>query len=106
MDIQATSLTVKWEPPVDSGRSPITAYRVVILQGDVEIKNDNVTNPAARSLPVRNLNMSTQYTVMVFAKNYVFEGNAIKKTFRTKFIGETLQYLLRFWNFNVTKNGC
>ena len=86
-DIQTTSLTVKWNPPVDSGSSPITAYRVVLLQSNDEIKNDNVTNPATRSWPVVNLNMSTNYTVKVFARNYVFEGIAIEKTFKTKFEG-------------------
>ena len=77
-------MTVKWDPPADNGGSPITAYRVVILQSDVEIRNKNVTKPATKSLLIKNLN---NYTVKVFARNYVFEGNAIEKTFQTRFKG-------------------
>ena len=44
-DIQATSLTVKWTAPVDDGRCPITAYRMVILKGGTEIKSVNITDP-------------------------------------------------------------
>ena len=60
---------------------------MVILQGLAEIKND-ITSPALRSWPVGGLDINTNYTVKVFARNYVFEGNAIKKIFQTKFEGE------------------
>ena len=86
-DIQATFMTVKWNPPADNGGSSITAYRVVILQSNIEIRNKNVTNPATRSLLIEKLNKSTNYTVKVFARNYVFEGDAIEKTFQTRFKG-------------------
>ena len=86
-DIQATSLTVKWTEPTDIGGSPITAYRVVVLQGVAEIKNSNITDPALKSWPVGELKINTNYTVKVFARNFVFEGNAVEKIFQTKFEG-------------------
>ena len=88
IDIQATSLTVKWTAPVDDGGSPITAYRVIILKNGTEIKNENVTDPGITSLSFGDLERDTEYNVKVFARNAVFEGAAAKKTFRTKTNGE------------------
>ncbi|KAL9964788.1 hypothetical protein ACROYT_G028473 [Oculina patagonica] len=86
-DIQATSLTVKWTAPADDGGSPITAYRVVILKGDTEIKNKNVTYPGTTSLSVGSLERDTEYSVKVFARNDVFESTAAQRTIRTKIEG-------------------
>ncbi|KAL9966766.1 hypothetical protein ACROYT_G024885 [Oculina patagonica] len=86
-DIQATSLTVKWTAPADDGGSPITAYRVVILKGATEIKNENVTDPGTTSLSVGGLERDTEYTVKVFTRNAVFEGPAGEKALKTKYEG-------------------
>ncbi|XP_078379856.1 uncharacterized protein LOC144662795 [Oculina patagonica] len=86
-DIQATSLTVKWTAPADDGGSPITAYRVVILKGDTEIKNENVTDPSTTSLSVGGLGRDTEYSVKVFARNAVFKSTAAQRTIRTKIEG-------------------
>ncbi|XP_078379871.1 uncharacterized protein LOC144662805 isoform X2 [Oculina patagonica] len=86
-DIQATSMTVKWTAPADDGGSPITAYRVVILKGGTEIKNENVTDPGTTSLSVGGLERDTEYSVKVFARNAVFEGAATQKTIMTKIKG-------------------
>ncbi|KAL9964779.1 hypothetical protein ACROYT_G028464 [Oculina patagonica] len=86
-DIQATSLTVKWTAPADDGGSPITAYRVVILKGGTEIRNENVTDPVKTSLSVGGLDRDTEYTVKVFARNAVFESAAAQRTIRTKIEG-------------------
>ncbi|XP_078381393.1 neural cell adhesion molecule 1-like [Oculina patagonica] len=86
-DIQATSLTVKWTAPADDGGCPITAYRVVILKGGTEIKNENVTDPGTTSLSVGGLYRHTNYTVKVFARNAVFEGHAGEKAVKTKYEG-------------------
>ncbi|XP_078377520.1 tyrosine-protein kinase receptor Tie-1-like [Oculina patagonica] len=86
-DIQATSLTVKWTAPADDGGSPITAYRVVILKGDTEIKNENVTDPGTTSLSVGGLERDTKYTVKVFTRNAVFEGPAGEEALKTKYEG-------------------
>ena len=89
-DIQATTLTVKWSEPADNGGSPITAYRVVLLRNGAEITIQNVTDPGKTSLPVGDLDMNTEYNVMVFARNFVFEGPAGNKKARTKFEGENI----------------
>ena len=87
-DIQASSLTVRWTLPADDGGSPITAYRVVVLQGVTEERNENVTDPTARSKEIGGLKKTTSYTVMVYARNYVFEGNASQKIINTKYEGQ------------------
>ena len=87
-DIHATSLAVKWTAPIDDGGSPITAYRVVILKGDTEIKNVNITDPGITSLSVGDLARDTEYNVKVFPRNAVFEGASGQKTIRTKINGE------------------
>jgi len=89
-DIQATTLRVKWTAPVDDGGSPITAYRLVILKGDNEIKNVNITDSGITSLSVGDLERDTEYTIKVFAKNAVFEGLAAEKKVKTKYEGNTL----------------
>ncbi len=81
-------MTVKWTAPADDGGSPITAYRVVILKGDTEIKNENVTDPGITSLSVGGLERDTEYTVKVFARNAVFEGPAGEKALKTKYEGK------------------
>ncbi|KAJ7384311.1 hypothetical protein OS493_022418 [Desmophyllum pertusum] len=59
----------------------ITAYRVVILiKGGSEIKNVNITDPGTTSLDVGGLEINTEYTVKVFARNAVFEGLAGEKS--------------------------
>lgn len=76
-DIEASSLRVKWIAPADDGGSPITAYRVVILQ------DRNVTDPDTKELFIEGLNSNTNYTVKIHVRNHVFEGNASSKTFKT-----------------------
>ena len=87
-DIQATSLTVKWTAPADDGGSPITAYRVVILKSGTEIKNETITESGKTSLSVGGLKRDTEYTVRVFARNFVFEGSAGEKKVKTKYEGK------------------
>ena len=81
---------MKWTPPVYDGGSPITAYRVVILNKGTEVKNQNVTDPGTTSLLVAGLERDTEYSVKVFARNAVFEGEAAQKTIRTKIEGELI----------------
>jgi len=90
LDIQATSLTVKWTAPTDDGSSPITAYRVVILKGGAEIRNINITGPGTTTWNAGGLQRDTQYTVKVLAGNAVFEGPAVEKEVKTKSQGNKM----------------
>ena len=87
MDIEATSITVNWTKPADDGGSPITAYRVLILRGNTEIKNRNITDLTAMQLDIGGLTKSTNYSIKLFARNYVFEGNAAERKIQTKYEG-------------------
>ena len=87
IDIQATSLTIKWTASADDGGSPITAYRVVILKGSTEVKNVNITHPGTTSFTAAGLERDTEYTVKLFARNAVFEGSAVEKAVKTKYEG-------------------
>ena len=93
-DIEASSLTVRWTAPAGDGGSPITAYRVVILQGDNEIIDQNITDPTVREKLIEKLNRNTNYNVRVYARNFVFEGDAVQKDFKTNFEG-------KFFNKNI-----
>ena len=90
LDIQATSLTVKWTAPADDGGSPITAYRVVILKGSTEKINVNITDPGTTSWSAGDLARDTEYTVKLFARNAVFEGPAVEKAVKTKYEGNKM----------------
>ena len=87
VDIEATSITVNWTKPADDGGSPITAYRVLILRGNTEIENRRITDLTAMQLDIGSLTKSTNYTIKLFARNYVFEGNAAERKLQTKYEG-------------------
>ena len=87
LDIEATLITVNWTKPTDDGGSPITAYRVLILRGNTEIENSNITDLTALQRDIGGLTKSTNYTIKLFARNYVFEGNAAERKIQTKHVG-------------------
>ena len=87
MDIEATSIKINWTKPADDGGSPVTAYRVLMLQGNTEIYKRNITDRLVKQVDIEGLNKSTNYTIKVFARNYVFEGNYTEKKIQTKFQG-------------------
>ena len=87
MKIEATSITVRWTKPADDGGSPITAYRVLILRGNTEIENENITDTSVKHQDIGGLNKSTNYTIKLFARNYVFEGKATERKIQTKYVG-------------------
>ena len=87
VDIEATSTNVSWTKPAYNGGSPITAYRVLILRGNMEIRNRNLTNLPVKHLYIGGLNKSTNYTIKLFARNYVFEGKATERKIQTKYVG-------------------
>ena len=87
VDIEATSINVSWTKPANNGGRPITAYRVLILQGNTEIQNRNLTNLLVKHLYIGGLNKTTNYTIKLFARNYVFEGKATERKIQTKYEG-------------------
>ena len=87
MKIEATEITVTWTKPADDGGSPITAYRVLILRGNTELENWNITDTSVKYQDFGGLNKSTNYTVKFFARNYVFEGKATERKIQTKYEG-------------------
>ena len=84
IDVQATSMTVNWTAPADNGGSPITAYRVVLLQQDTEIDEKNVTDPVTKTCVFAGLRKGTIYSLKVSARNFVFEGPFSQTTVQTK----------------------
>ena len=87
VDIEAASITVRWTKPANDGGSPITAYRVLILRGNTEIENMNITNLSVKVQDVGSLSKGTNYTIKLFARNYVFEGKATERKIQTKYEG-------------------
>ena len=87
VDIEAASITVRWTKPANDGGSPITAYKALILRGNTEIENTNITDLTAMQLDIGGLTKSTNYTIKLFARNYVFEGKATERKIQTKYEG-------------------
>ena len=86
--IQATFITIRWTAPADDGGSPITGYRMVLQKGETEIKKNNITDPGKTSYSFRGLEKNTNYTVKLFSRNFVFEGDPTVWNIKTKFEGE------------------
>ena len=101
VEIHATSIKVWWSKPAEDGGSPITAYRVLILQEKKIAKNVNITNLSTKDRDFGDLTTSTNYTLRVFARNYVFEGNATEKKIQTKFQGKKLCSFLKLFIYSV-----
>ena len=87
VDIEATSITVRWTKPANDGGSPITAYRALILRGNTKIENRNITDLSVKHQDIGSLSRGTNYTVKLFARNYVFEGKATERKIQTKYEG-------------------
>ena len=86
--IQATVITLRWTAPADDGGSPITAYRLILQKGETEIENNNITDPGTMTHSFSGLERNTNYTVKLFTRNFVFEGDPTVRTIKTKFEGE------------------
>ena len=86
--IQATSITIRWTAPADDGGSQITGYRLILQKGETELEKDAINNPGTTSYSFRGLEKNTNYTVKLFSRNFIFEGDPTVRTVRTKFEGE------------------
>ena len=61
----------------------------MILQKDeTEIKKVNITDPGTTSYSFRGLEKDTNYTVKLFSRKFVFEGDPTVWNIETKFEGE------------------
>ena len=91
--IQATFITIQWTAPADDGGSPITGYRMILQKGETEIENINITDPGTTTYSFRGLQKDTNYTVKLFSRNFVFEGDPTIRRIRTIFEGEESQVM-------------
>ena len=91
--IQATFITIQWTAPADDGGSPITGYRMILQKGETEMKNINITYPRTTTYSFRGLEKDTNYTVKLFSRNFVFEGDPTIRRIKTIFEGEDSQVI-------------
>ena len=91
--IQATVITIRWTAPADDGGSPITGYRLILQKGETELEMDSITDPVTTTHSFRGLKKNTNYTVKLFSRNFVFEGDPTVRTMKTKFEGDELQVI-------------
>ena len=86
-------ITIRWTAPADDGGSPITGYRLILQKGETEIEKDEITDPGKTSYSFRGLEKNTNYTVKLFSRNFVFEGDPTIRKIRTLFEGEESQMI-------------
>ena len=91
--IQGTFITIRWTAPADDGGSPITGYRMVLQKGETHIEKNDITDPGTTTYSFRGLEKNTNYTVKLFSRNFVFEGDPTVRTMKTKFEGDELQVI-------------
>ena len=91
--IQATFITIRWTAPVDDGGSPITGYQMILQKGETEMKKVNITDPGTTTYSFPGLEKNTNYTVKLFSRNFVFEGDPTIRRIRTIFEGEESQVM-------------
>ena len=89
--ITDTSISIKWEPPIFDGNSPITNYTVSYkLQNDASPPMVNVTNKT--SINLIDLSAAKTYVIVVSAKNNHFAGSANQITLVTADGGTISQF--------------
>ena len=65
----------------------------MLRKGETEIEEDNITDPGTTTHSFRGLESDTNYTVKLFSRNFVFEGDANIRKIRTIFEGEESQMI-------------
>ena len=61
---------------------------MVLQKGETQIKKNNIADPGTTTYSFRGLEKNTNYTVKLFSRNFVFEGDPTLWNFKTKFEGE------------------
>ena len=64
---------------------------MILQKGETEIEKDDITDPGTTSYSFRGLEKNTNYTVKLFSRNFVFEGDPTIRKIRTLFEGEESQ---------------
>ena len=91
--IQATFITIRWTAPADDGGSPITGYLLILQKGETEMRKVYITDSGTTSYSFRGLEKNTNYTVKLFSRNFVFEGDPTVRRISTIFEGEESQVM-------------
>ena len=66
---------------------------MILQKGETEIEKDDITDPGTTSYSFRGLEKNTNYTVKLFSRNFVFEGDPTIRKIRTLFEGEESQMI-------------
>ena len=66
---------------------------MILQKGKTEIENINITDPGTTTYSFRGLQKDTNYTVKLFSRNFVFEGDPTIRRIRTIFEGEESQVM-------------
>ena len=66
---------------------------MVLQKGETQIEKNNITDPGTTTYSFRGLEKNTNYTVKLFSRNFVFEGDPIVRTIKTKFEGMKSQVI-------------
>ena len=66
---------------------------MILQKEETEIEKDDITDPRTTTHSFRGLERNTNYTVKLFSRNFVFEGNPTVRTIKTKFEGEKSQVI-------------
>ena len=61
---------------------------MILQKGETELEKGAITNPGKTSYSFRGLEKNTNYTVKLFSRNFVFEGDPTVRTIKTKLEGE------------------
>ena len=61
---------------------------MVLQKGETQIEKNNITDPGTTTYSFRGLEKNTNYTVKLFSRNFVFEGDPTVWNIKTKFEGE------------------
>ena len=61
---------------------------MILQKGETEIERGDITDPGTTSYSFRELERDTNYTVKLFSRNFVFEGDPTVRAIKTKFEGE------------------
>ena len=66
---------------------------MILQKGETEIEKDDITDPGTTTYLFRGLEKNTNYTVKLFSRNFVFEGDPTIRKIRTLFEGEESQMI-------------